>query len=123
MTIYSRLLISASVALCATSAMAEDYFLQAFGGANSIIVWKSSDAQSEGMQLIQAGVHKTNPAMVMKLVSCIEKPGTRVIITDMGFVTHDIMVIDGKDQGCRGNIAAEELGRGVPASGSSTGRQ
>jgi hypothetical protein len=94
----------------AAAARADGYFLKAFGGAQHIIVWKSKDAHNEGMQLIQAGVHKSNPAMVTRLVSCIENPGTKVIVTDMGFVTHDIMVISGRDQGCRGNIAAEELG-------------
>ena len=27
--------------------------------------------------------------------------------TDAGFVTHDIMVIEGPDSGCRGNIPVE----------------
>lgn len=100
-----------AILVAGAMAQAQEFRLKAFGGAGVIIVWKSKDAQSEGMQLIQAGVHKTNPDMVAKLVACIEKPGTKVIVTDMGFVTHDIMVIDGPDAGCRGNIPAEELDR------------
>ena len=97
-------------ALLASAAVnAQDYKLKSFGGASMIIVWQSKDAQSEGMQLIQAGVHKTNPQLLMRLVSCIEKPGTKVIVTDMGMVTHDIMVVEGKNSGCRGNIPAEAL--------------
>lgn len=61
------------------------------------------------MKLIQAGVHKSNPELLMPLVSCIAEPGAKVIVTDMGFVTHDIMVISGKNTGCKGNIPAEEL--------------
>jgi len=45
----------------------------------------------------------------MRLLSCIVPSGTGVIITDMGFATHDIMVIDGEKAGCRGNIPAEAL--------------
>lgn len=98
-----------SAMLFSTITHAQDYRLKAFGGAKMIIVWQSKDAQSEGMKLIQAGVHKTNPELLMRLVSCIESPGTKVIVTDMGMVTHDIMVVEGKNAGCRGNIPAEEL--------------
>lgn len=95
--------------LVSATANAQDYRLKTFGGAKMIIVWQSKDAQSEGMKLIQAGVHKTNPQLLMRLVSCIAEPGTKVIVTDMGMVTHDIMVVEGKNSGCRGNIPAEEL--------------
>lgn len=88
---------------------AQEYRLKSFGGATNVIVWRSSDAQSEGMKLIEAGVHKTNPELVARLVACFEKPGTKVIVTDMGFLTHDIMVVEGENAGCKGNIPREEL--------------
>lgn len=95
--------------LAATAAHAQEYRLKTFAGASNIIVWQSKDAQSEGMKLIEAGVHKTKPELIMRLVSCIAAPGTKVIVTDMGIVTHDIMIVEGKQAGCKGNIPAEEL--------------
>lgn len=97
--------------LMATSALANEYRLEPLGGSGQVIVWKSKDAHDEALSLIQAGVHKTNPAMVGALVACMVQGGTKAIVTDMGFVTHDILVVSGKSSGCRGNIAAEELGR------------
>ncbi|MDM7852686.1 hypothetical protein [Pseudochrobactrum kiredjianiae] len=92
-------------------ANAQQYKLKALGDASVIFVWNSADDRSEGYKLIQAGVHKTSPQLLMPLIACVAKPGNKVIVTDMGFVTHDIMVVDGENVGCRGNIAAEELGR------------
>lgn len=64
---------------------------------------------SEGFSLIQAGVHKTNPAMVIKLLSCAVDPGTKAIITDGGFATHTILVTSGENSGCRGDVVAEDV--------------
>jgi len=47
--------------------------------------------------------------MVAVLLSCIVDSGTRAITTDAGFVTHDILVIEGEEAGCRGNIPAEDF--------------
>ncbi|MCY1704438.1 hypothetical protein [Pannonibacter sp. SL95] len=99
-------------ALCATfhSAAAQQFVLKDFTGAGAVWVWKDKAAHDEAMQLINAGVHKTNPMMVMVLVACIVDPGTKIIMKDMGFVTHDIMIVEGPKAGCRGNIPAEALG-------------
>lgn len=93
--------------LLAPAALALDGRLQGLGGMDVVIVWRSSSAQSDGLDLIAAGVHRSNPALLMPLVSCIVRTGTRAMTTDAGFVTHDIMVIEGPDSGCRGNIPVE----------------
>lgn len=81
--------------------------LRGLGGMDVVIVWRSNTAQSQGLDLISAGVHRSNPALLMPLVSCIVPTGTRAVTTDAGFVTHDILVIEGSDSGCRGNIPVE----------------
>jgi hypothetical protein len=74
-----------------------------------VIVWRDEGAHSEGLELISAGVHKTNPALLAPLIACLVAPGTRAVTTDAGFITHDIMVIEGPNAGCRGNIPIEHL--------------
>jgi hypothetical protein len=88
-------------------AWALDGTLQIPGDTSPVIVWKNKDAYSEGIQLIQANVHKSNPALLMRLIACMPAPGTKAITTSAGILTHDILVIEGKDSGCRGNVAAE----------------
>lgn len=77
------------------------------GGADIVFVWESKAAHDEGLSLINAGVHQSNPALLMELLACLVPSGTRAITTDMGFATHDIMVIEGESSGCRGNVAME----------------
>lgn len=48
--------------------------------ADNVFVWKDSDAQSEAFKLISSGVHKTNPVLVMRLLSCMVPGGTKAII-------------------------------------------
>ena len=72
-----------------------------------VIVWKSKAATVEGLALIEAEVHKTNPALLSALMSCIVPVGTKAIITSIGLVTHDILVTSGEDAGCRGNVPIE----------------
>lgn len=81
------------------------------GGANNVFVWRDSDAHSEAISLISAGVHNTNPTLVMRLLSCIVPAGTRAIITDAGFASHTILVTSGEDAGCRGVIPMEDVSR------------
>jgi hypothetical protein len=40
-------------------------------------------------------------------VACIVDPGTKVIITNHGFASHTIRVIEGKSRGCVGDMPAE----------------
>lgn len=97
--------------LCALPAAAQTYTLRGIGGADVVFVWRSSAAHSEGLKLIRAGVLKTNPRLVARLLACLVPSGTHAIITDAGFATHDVVVTSGKDSGCHGNVAAEAVKR------------
>jgi len=58
-----------------------------------------------------AGVHKSNPALLVPLIACAPVARTRAVTTSAGMLTHDIIIAEGKDSGCRGNIPAEVLKR------------
>jgi len=76
---------------------------------HKIFVWKNAEAHTEAIRLIKAGVYSSNPSLITSLLSCLVESGTKVIATSMGFATHDILVIDGPNAGCRGNVAAERF--------------
>ena len=97
---YKTLLVLA-LSFSPFSAFAADFKVVGMGGSDQVFIWKNKAAQSEAMSLISANVHKTYPTLVMRLLSCMVKSGTGVIVTDMGFATHDIMVVDGENAGCR----------------------
>ena len=80
-------------------------------GDTPVFVWRDGDAMSEGFKLIQAGVHKTNPALVMELLSCVVPPGTKAIITDGGFASQTILITEGDLSGCRGDVVTEDVNR------------
>lgn len=79
-----------SVSILAPSAVAQQKMLRGLGGAANVFVWKDKKSHTEGMTLIQAGVHKTNPALLMRLIACMVPSGTMAVVTDAGFATHDI---------------------------------
>lgn len=108
-----KIFVAAMVCLLATvnAALATEVTLRGMGGSDVVFVWRSSDAHSEGMRLINANVHQTNPALVARLLACMVPSGTKAVITSAGFMTHDILVIAGTDSGCRGNVAAETVSR------------
>lgn len=80
-------------------------------GDEPVFVWRDGDAMDEGFKLIRAGVHKSNPMMVMELLSCAVPAGTKAIVTDSGFATQSILVIDGENSGCRGDVVTEDIKR------------
>jgi hypothetical protein len=96
-----------ALSLSATPALALDGILIALPGLPTVIVWQDAEAQSQGLQLIEAGVLENNPELLIPLLACLVPSGTKAIITDAGLATHDIMVIDGEHAGCKGNIAME----------------
>lgn len=106
-----RFIMAAAVlALTAGEAFAQEIRLGR-AGSETVFVWKDSDAQSEAIKLIQAGVHNSNPTLVFRLLSCMVTPGTKAIITDMGFASHTILVTSGKESGCRGVVPMEDVSR------------
>lgn len=88
-------------------ALADGFYVTPLSPRTKVLVWKSADAQSEANQLLNAGI--TDASLLSPLLACMVDNATKVIVTDMGLVTHDIMVISGPSKGCRGNIPAEEL--------------
>ena len=101
-------LVASIVMLVASPAAAQEVILGRTGSDN-VFVWKDSDAQSEAFKLIQAGVHKSNPTLVFRLLSCMVPVGTKAVITDMGFASHTILVTSGEQSGCRGVIVREDV--------------
>jgi len=85
--------------------------LVGLGSMNQVLVWRDRSAQNEGLRLISAGILDTNPALLLPLLSCIVPTRTRAIVTSAGLATHDILVIEGADSGCRGNIPVEAFSR------------
>ena len=83
--------------------------LTSLNGSNMVIVWRDKDALREGITLIQAGIHQTNPALLLPLVSCMVASGTGAIITDGGFTTQAILVTEGASSGCRGTVPTENF--------------
>jgi hypothetical protein len=98
-----------AVTLAATSASlswaAVEGFL--FGHQAGIFVWKNSAAMDEGIAMIKAGVHQSNPTLVMGLLSCIAPDGSRVILTGSSMFQRSVTVIDGKSAGCRGVVSSD----------------
>lgn len=78
-------------------------------GMDAVFVWLDEEAHSEALDLIRAGVHESNPALVMRLLACIAAPGDKAVITDMGMFSHTIVVIDGEEAGCRGLVTMEDV--------------
>ena len=105
-----RILMVLAAASLATTALAQERRLGREGMSN-VFVWKSSDAHSEAISLIQAGVNETNPALIMRLLSCIAVPGDKAVVTDGGFFSSTVLLTSGDQAGCRGVVANEDLGR------------
>ena len=91
------------------SVAAADQLTLGRSGSDSVFVWKDSDAQSEAYRLIDAGVHKTNTMLVMRLMSCVADPGDHAVLTDGGFFSSTVLLTDGDNAGCRGVIANEDI--------------
>jgi hypothetical protein len=90
-----------------TTTATDEHRLYPRDGAPGVIVWRSEKAHTEGQQLIRAGVNKTKPALLVPLIACIVDGGTRVLVTDAGMSTSDILVIEGANAGCRGNVSTQ----------------
>jgi len=52
---------------------------------------------------------KMTAEAVMCCLACLVDPGTKVIVTDLGFVSHTIRVLEGESQGCVGDIPVESV--------------
>lgn len=99
----------AIAAAMAGPALASGQITLGRAGMDNVFVWRDDAAFSEAIKLIQAKVQDTNPALVLRLLSCIAKPGDHAVVTDGGFASSTILVIDGANAGCRGDIANEDI--------------
>lgn len=87
------------------------YHLKPIGDGKIVFVWRNKEMHDEAMGIIASGLNDTKVKLLNTMVACRAKEGTPVTVTDVGLITHDILVIDGPNAGCRGNIPAEELAR------------
>lgn len=78
----------------------------------NIFIWRDRTAHEEAMRLINAGVHRTQPQLVMPLIACIVPSDTTVVtLPGGGWTTNQIMVVDGPQSGCRGIVPMEDVQR------------
>lgn len=61
----------------------------------------------EANTLLQA---KENQEAAACCIACLPDVGTKVIITDRGFASHTIRVLDGTFKGCVGDVPVEWVG-------------
>jgi hypothetical protein len=92
-----------------TPAAPRESRLKTLPGSNYIIVWKDKASHDEALGIINSGVTEDKLPLLERLVSCRADAGTSVLITDAGWLTHDILILEGPQKGCRGNIPAEEV--------------
>ncbi|TIT24434.1 MAG: hypothetical protein E5W81_11780 [Mesorhizobium sp.] len=107
-----RLMIAAAlVTAWAGLGRADDPALLGRPGMEQIYVWLNYESWSEGLALIRAGVHETDPQMVIRLLACIAKKGDHAVIVGRpSLAAKTILVIDGAHKGCRGFVTDEDLG-------------
>lgn len=103
-----RFVIGIALAIIAGPAAAQEVTIGR-AEAENVFVWKDSEAQSEALKLIGAGVHKTNPQLVFRLMSCVAPAGSKAVVTDGGFASSTILITTGEHAGCRGVIQNEDL--------------
>lgn len=73
-------------------------------------VWRDYDAWKEGVALIRANVHTTDPQMVLRLFACYPVRGTKaVVVESAALAAKTILVIDGPDKGCKGMVTVEDI--------------
>ncbi|MDO9499018.1 hypothetical protein [Falsiroseomonas sp.] len=77
----------------------------------NLLIWRDSNAQSEGLRLINAGVNRTQPQMIVRLLSCVVASGSQIVVTDGGFFSSTVLVVSGRETGCRGVVANERISR------------
>ncbi|MER8556104.1 hypothetical protein NKH37_28790 [Mesorhizobium sp. M1217] len=102
---------AALVTAWAGQGLADDPAVLGRAGMEQVYVWRDYDSWSEGLALVRAGVHETDPHMVLRLMACIAKTGDHaVIVGRAGVAAKTILVIDGEQKGCRGFVTDEDLG-------------
>jgi len=62
---------------------------------------------SEAYALLDA---KENQEAISCCIACLPDVGTKIIVTDRGFMSHTIRVLDGKFKDCVGDVPMEWVG-------------
>ncbi len=76
--------------------------------AEMVFIWRDTAALREASRLINAGVHRTQPQLMMPLIACIVPNNTSVVQVDPGIFSSTVLVTSGQNVGCRG-IAETEM--------------
>jgi len=103
------------VALAIIGAVANfaiDFYKQATIKAGTIskegvIVWKDDKAREKGTNLIEAGINDTS--FLGPLMVCAPPMGTIVVVTNGGFFSPMVLIVEGENKGCEGIVSISDL--------------
>jgi hypothetical protein len=87
---------------------ASEHVLVAAPGASKVLVWRSEKAMSDGEALLSA---RADASLIIPLVACAPASGARVVVSDGGFFSSSVIVIDQPLAGCRGIVSNQHLGK------------
>ncbi|WP_376094953.1 hypothetical protein ACE7GA_02105 [Roseomonas sp. CCTCC AB2023176] len=77
------------------------------GAAREVAVWRDPAARLEGLRLVQAGTHRTDPGRVEALMACWAPTGAtaRATAFDPAAGGTQVEITEGPRRGCRGTVA------------------
>jgi hypothetical protein len=73
----------------------------------TVWVFRDGKAMSEAMRLLNAKVN--DDSLYSPLLSCVVLCGTKVIVTDGGFMHSTVLITEGPKKGCRGYVPNDQL--------------
>ena len=71
-------------------------------------IWQSRSAQRDAYALSPEALNR-NPHPLRPYEACVLGEDTRVVVTQFGETSHDVLVLEGREAGCRGVIEPEFL--------------
>ncbi len=80
-----------------------------------VIVWRDGASMGEGIRLIDDGTARKNPALMFPLIACFVDSGTQVADTSGGMLSSTVLVEEGPQAGCRGDVDNSFLTKKRPA--------
>lgn len=104
-----RLAICGAAIGMSASAFANNTTLVGIEGSETVFIWQDKASHSEAMKLVGAGMHQTNPDLVLPLLSCVVTSGTEANIIGRGTVTDEVTITSGPNAGCHGEVATEAV--------------
>lgn len=107
-----RVVVAVSICLLASAGdgRAQTQTLRRSDGAQNVLIYKDKASLDEADTLVRAGVHRTNRALVDRLLACAVPNGTKAVRLEGGsYGTRAVMVVEGPAAGCRGVIYREDL--------------